>query len=63
MYRARDKERLRAQYEAGGDLRAARDRIITSDEREALGAATERRTEAATGAEDAAEELGRGQEP
>jgi CPA2 family monovalent cation:H+ antiporter-2/glutathione-regulated potassium-efflux system protein KefB len=32
MYRARDKERLAAQAEAG-DLRAANDRIITQDER------------------------------
>jgi len=62
MYRARDKERLRAQYEAGGDMRAARDRIITSDEREALGAATERHPATAE-AEAAVEELGRGQEP
>ncbi|QNA83595.1 sodium:proton exchanger [Sphingomonas sp. So64.6b] len=31
-YRARDKERLKAQYESG-DLRAARDRIITQDAR------------------------------
>ncbi|MBN8807646.1 MAG: cation:proton antiporter [Sphingomonas sp.] len=53
MYRARDKERLRAQYEAG-DLRAARERIITADEREALGAATSR---------DTATDVGRGQEP
>ena len=35
-YRARDKERLRAQYETG-DLRAARDRIITQDKRPELG--------------------------
>ena len=62
MYRARDKERLRALYEAGGDMRAARDRIITSDEREALGAATERHPATAE-AEAAVEELGRGQEP
>jgi len=33
MYRARDKERLRAQYETG-DLRAAVDRIITQPARE-----------------------------
>lgn len=32
MYRARDKERLKLQIETG-DLRAARDRIITQDER------------------------------
>ena len=63
MYRARDKERLRAQFEAGGDLRAAREHIITNDERETLGAATERHTVAVTGDAEAAEELGRGQEP
>lgn len=34
-YRARDKERLKAQYEAG-DLRAARDRIITQDPRSGI---------------------------
>ncbi|QDZ07350.1 sodium:proton exchanger [Sphingomonas panacisoli] len=63
MYRARDKERLRAQYEAG-DLRAARDRIITADERKELGAATSRHAPAATTVEpETAEELGRGQEP
>jgi hypothetical protein len=62
MYRARDKERLRAQYEAG-DLRAARDRIITADEREELAAATDRHTAAVTGTAAASEELGRGQEP
>ena len=62
MYRARDKERLKAQFEEG-DMRAARDRIITADEREALGAATDRHTVAVTGAADSAEELGRGQEP
>ena len=55
IYRARDKERLRAQYESGGDIRAARDRIITSDESEALGAATSRH---AAGAD-----VGRGLEP
>jgi monovalent cation:proton antiporter-2 (CPA2) family protein len=63
MYRARDKERLRAQFEAG-DLRAARDRIITSDERKVLAKATGRpasTTEA--GDAGATEELGRGQEP
>jgi hypothetical protein len=31
MYRARDKERLKLQIEAG-DVRAARDRIITASE-------------------------------
>jgi len=62
MYRARDKERLRAQFEAG-DLRAARDRIITADERAALGEATARHTAAVANATDATEELGRGQEP
>ena len=56
VYRARDKERLRAQYESGGDMRAARDRIITSDEREALFAATCRDLTAAI-------VVGRGQEP
>ena len=35
-YRARDKERLKAQYETG-DLRAARDRIITQDVRPDIG--------------------------
>jgi CPA2 family monovalent cation:H+ antiporter-2/glutathione-regulated potassium-efflux system protein KefB len=65
MYRARDKERLKAQYETG-DVRAARDRIITSDEREEIFAATRR--ELAVDADAAsepvgAEELGRGQEP
>ncbi|MGH6615931.1 cation:proton antiporter [Sphingomonas sp.] len=34
-YRARDKERLKAQYETG-DLRAARDRIITQDPRSGI---------------------------
>ena len=62
MYRARDKERLKAQFEQG-DMRAARDRIITADEREALGAATDRHSVAVTSAADSAEELGRGQEP
>ncbi len=65
MYRARDKERLRVQYETG-DLRAARDRIITDDEREAIYAGTRR--EIANEADDVASgesepELGRGQEP
>jgi len=63
MYRARDKERLRAQYEAG-DLRAARDRIITADERKELGVATARTANATRTIDaEAAEELGRGQEP
>ncbi|MGN6817256.1 MAG: hypothetical protein ACTHJR_01140, partial [Sphingomonas sp.] len=65
MYRARDKERLRAQYETG-DVRAARDRIITIDERAEIFAATRREIAAeADAAADAqgAEELGRGQEP
>jgi len=35
MYRARDKERLRAQYETG-DMRAATDRIITQPARESV---------------------------
>jgi CPA2 family monovalent cation:H+ antiporter-2/glutathione-regulated potassium-efflux system protein KefB len=35
LYRARDRERLRAQFEAG-DLHAGRDGIITASEREAL---------------------------
>jgi len=65
MYRARDKERLKLQYEAG-DVRAARDRIITNDERDEIFAATRR--ELAADADAApepvgAEELGRGQEP
>jgi glutathione-regulated potassium-efflux system protein KefB len=38
-YRARDKERLKLQYETG-DLRAARDRIITQDKRPDLEQAT-----------------------
>ncbi len=61
MYRARDKERLKLQYESG-DMRAARDRIITEDEREEIFAAT-RREVAADADDSAAEELGRGQEP
>jgi CPA2 family monovalent cation:H+ antiporter-2/glutathione-regulated potassium-efflux system protein KefB len=60
MYRARDKERLKVQFETG-DLRAARDRIITTDEQAGFAAATDRRHAAA--AATAAEELGRGQEP
>ena len=59
VYRARDKERLKAQFETG-DIRAARDRIITLDEREAMAAATSRRRSGDAGD---AEELGRGQEP
>ncbi len=64
MYRARDKERLKAQFEAG-DMRAARDRIITSDERMVLAAATARHApEVGTQADaDASDGLGRGQEP
>jgi CPA2 family monovalent cation:H+ antiporter-2/glutathione-regulated potassium-efflux system protein KefB len=65
MYRARDKERLKLQYETG-DLRAARDRIITSDEREEIFAATRRELAADADAASepvGAEELGRGQEP
>jgi CPA2 family monovalent cation:H+ antiporter-2/glutathione-regulated potassium-efflux system protein KefB len=64
MYRARDRERLSAQFEAG-DLRAARDRIITNDERKVLGAATDRNAPRSPATADAApaEELGRGQEP
>ena len=61
MYRARDKERLKAQYEAG-DLRAARDQIITIDEREAIYAGT-RRELALDSDQAATAELGRGQEP
>jgi CPA2 family monovalent cation:H+ antiporter-2/glutathione-regulated potassium-efflux system protein KefB len=38
LYRARDRERLRVQFETG-DLRAARDVIITQDERDAERAA------------------------
>ncbi len=48
MYRARDKERLRAQYEAGGDMRAAIGRIITEPDRETIRAATDRSRREAT---------------
>jgi CPA2 family monovalent cation:H+ antiporter-2/glutathione-regulated potassium-efflux system protein KefB len=62
IYRSRDKERLKAQFETG-DVRAARDRIITIDERAGFAAATDRRSEERRQAAAAAEELGRGQEP
>ena len=62
MYRARDRERLTLQFESG-DIRAARDRIITIDETADFAAATDRRAVAAAEAAHVADELGRGQEP
>lgn len=53
-YRARDRERLKAQFETG-DIRAARDRVITLDEREELRSATIRGGSVA--------DIGHGQEP